>query len=118
MLYMEGGGRFNAAAYLSVILSMNDEAWISSGAYIVYVVLEGIPIVFFLLGFLYIHRRKEGLLAQNTAPLYTDDDIYWKNGTAIPMTKECLCRTGPAPGTIQSTWQDRRERHGWQRGSQ
>ena len=75
-----GCGFFNAAAYLSVILSMNDEAWISSGAYIVYVVLEGIPIVFFLLGFLYIHRRKEGLLAQNTAPLYTDDDIYWKNG--------------------------------------
>ncbi len=77
---MTGCGFFNAAAYLSVILSMNDEAWISSGAYIVYVVLEGIPIVFFLLGFLYIHRRKEGLLAQNTAPLYTDDDIYWKNG--------------------------------------
>ena len=65
---MTGCGFFNAAAYLSVILSMNDEAWISSGAYTVYVVLEGIPIVFFLLGFLYIHRRKEGLLAQNTAP--------------------------------------------------
>lgn len=28
-----GCGFFNAAAYLSVILSMNDEAWISSGAY-------------------------------------------------------------------------------------
>lgn len=77
---MTGCGFFNAAAYLSVILSMNDEAWISSGAYIVYVVLEGIPIVFFLLGFLYIQRRKERLLAQNTAPLYTDDDVYWKNG--------------------------------------
>ena len=67
---------FQCCGILSVILSMNDEAWISSGAYIVYVVLEGIPIVFFLLGFLYIHRRKEGLLAQNTAPPYTDDDIY------------------------------------------
>lgn len=77
---MTGCGFFNAAAYLSVILSMNDEAWISSGAYIVYVVLEGIPIVFFLLGFLYIQHRKERLLAQNTAPLYTDDDVYWKNG--------------------------------------
>ena len=30
--------------------------------------------------FFIIRRRKEALLKQDTAPMYIDDDYYWRNG--------------------------------------
>lgn len=77
---MTGCSLSNALAYLIVAYHMDTEGWLGAAVYAVYIVLETLPVVFLLAGFFYIRYRKEQLLAHNEAPLYIDDDVYWKNG--------------------------------------
>lgn len=77
---MTGCSLSNALAYLIVAYQMDTEGWLGAAVYAVYIVLETLPVVFLLAGFFYIRYRKEQLLAHNEAPLYIDDDVYWKNG--------------------------------------
>ena len=75
-----GAGFCNAAAYLTAASSMDTDGRISTGVYIVYVVLESLPGAALICGFLYMRFKKEKMLAGNRHPLYIDDDVYWKNG--------------------------------------
>lgn len=77
---MIGSGFFNTAAYLAMTYSMDEHVWIGEEGYVLYIVLESIPVVLFVGGALYINKRRTRLLQANAAPLYVDDDIYWKNG--------------------------------------
>ncbi|WP_072523640.1 hypothetical protein [Clostridium sp. Marseille-P3244] len=77
---MTGCSLSNALAYLIVAYHMDTEGWLGAAVYAVYIVLETLPVVFLLAGFFYIRYRKEQFLAHNEAPLYIDDDVYWKNG--------------------------------------
>ncbi len=77
---LAGGGLFNVAAYLLVVSGADREGWISTGALTAWCILETVPALFLIGGFVYMRRQKEKLLAQNERPLYIDDDVYWKNG--------------------------------------
>lgn len=75
-----GSGLANAAAYLFVAGYMDSEKWISTWVYVVYIILESVPVVFFIAGMLYVRYKRGELLACDGSPLYIDDDVYWKNG--------------------------------------
>lgn len=77
---LAGSSLANAGAYLFVAGQMDTEKWISSWAYVVYTILESLPVLFFIGGMLYVHYKRRELLACNESPLYIDDDVYWKNG--------------------------------------
>lgn len=75
-----GGDIFNVAACLTAAQYMDAKGWLSTGVYMVYTILESIPALFLLGGYLYIARKKRNLLTRDEKPLYLDDDVYWKNG--------------------------------------
>ena len=52
-----------------------DWSWL--GLYALFESAAGIVIIVL---FFIIRRRKEALLKQDTAPMYIDDDYYWRNG--------------------------------------
>ena len=70
----------NACAYLFVAGHMDADQWISTWVYVVYIILESVPVVFFIAGMMYVQYKRRELLAFNESPLYIDDDVYWKNG--------------------------------------
>ena len=74
------GSFFNTAAYLWIAYFMDEKMWIESKVYVVYIVLESIPIFVFVTGAFYQYRKRARILKNNKMPLYVDDDIYWKNG--------------------------------------
>lgn len=77
---LAGCGLFNAIAYLYLTGCIEEGNWIGSWAYTVYFILESVPALFLIGGIVYIRAKRLKLLAADPAPLYIDDDVYWKNG--------------------------------------
>lgn len=74
------GSLFNTGAYLWVTYFMDEKMWIGSEVYIVYIILESVPIFIFMSGVFYIKKKRNRILQNNETLHYVDDDIYWKNG--------------------------------------
>ncbi|MDO4307056.1 MAG: hypothetical protein Q4C77_09480 [Eubacteriales bacterium] len=79
-------GGFLAADYLNciswmfLVVRLWGNHWISGTDYVVYTFLQMMAAGGFLLPVLFIHKKKQRILAQDTEPIYVDDDEYWKNG--------------------------------------
>lgn len=54
--------------------------WLDIGYLIGYIALLTLSAVPILAGLFCLKKRKAELLKENKAPLYIDDDVYWKNG--------------------------------------
>ena len=53
------GSLFNTGAYLWVTYFMDEKMWIGSEVYIVYIILESVPIFIFMSGVFYIKKKKK-----------------------------------------------------------
>lgn len=111
---LAGCGAFNALGYLYLAGCVENGNWIGSWAYTVYFMIESVPVLFLIGGMVYIRSKRAKLLAADPAPLYIDDDVYWKTaGTATQMINACSSRTGSARGIIHPIWQGLRQKFFW-----
>lgn len=70
----------NGISWCYLIIRIIQNEWLGGGDYGVYIFLHTIGILGFVIPILYMHKKKQELLTDNTEPIYIDDDEYWKNG--------------------------------------
>jgi len=100
---LAGCGAFNALGYLYLAGCVENGNWIGSWAYTVYFMLESVPVLFLIGGMVYIRSKRAKLLAADPAPLYIDDDVYWKNGWySNPNDKRLLVQDWICPWNYTS----------------
>ena len=70
----------NSLAFWPVVRALLSGKWIEWGWLGLYAFFESAAGIIIIVLFFIIRRRKDELLKQDTAPLYIDDDYYWRNG--------------------------------------
>lgn len=70
----------NVISWCYLVIRGMQTNWFRGWDYGVYVFLQVLGAVGFLIPVLYLYRKKQKILKGNTEPIYVDDDEYWKNG--------------------------------------
>ena len=73
-------GIINAISWLYFGVRIVGNEWIEGIDFTIYIILQLISAFIILVAILVIQKRKRELLTMDTAPVYVDDDEYWKNG--------------------------------------
>lgn len=70
----------NSLAFWPVVRALLSGKWIEWGWLGLYAFFESAAGIILIVLFFIIRCRKDELLKQDTAPMYIDDDYYWRNG--------------------------------------
>lgn len=73
-------GIINAISWLYFGVRIVGNEWIEGIDFTIYIILQLISAFIILVAILVIQKRKRELLTMDTAPVYVDDDEYWKDG--------------------------------------
>lgn len=70
----------NTIAWFYLAYRMTKEEWIYNLDIMIYVVVLCIPVIIAIATIIWIRKQKNILQKADEAPLYIDDDYYWRNG--------------------------------------
>lgn len=70
----------NGVSWSFLLLQLLRHHWLNGTDYLIYTFLQILSAGGFLFPILFIHKKKQRILEQDTEPVFVDDDEYWKNG--------------------------------------
>lgn len=99
MLLLSG---LNAVAWIYVALYTGITGILPASSYYVYIFIQLIAVLGFIIPIYMGLNRKKELLSANTSPIDVDDDEYWKPATTIiPPTNIFSLKTACSPATTR-----------------